>query len=112
MKVVVCCLFLCICILLIFKKQHIYSPFIPFETAMQRADSEFPKGLTRRKYKQWTLLKRLYTRALSRSPDSKARIPKTIHQIWLGGPLPEKYLNLQRSWQRQNPDWEYRLWTD
>jgi mannosyltransferase OCH1-like enzyme len=26
------------------------------------------------------------------------RIPKIIHQIWLGSPLPEKYLRFQQSW--------------
>ncbi len=40
------------------------------------------------------------------------RIPKIIHQIWIGGPLPpvfEKYMN---SWKQKHPGWEYNLWTD
>lgn len=40
------------------------------------------------------------------------RIPKKIHQIWLGSNFPEEYLNWQESWKRHHPDWEYYLWTD
>jgi len=42
----------------------------------------------------------------------KNPIPKIIHQIWVGGPLPEKYKLLQYSWMKMHPDWEYKLWTD
>lgn len=44
--------------------------------------------------------------------DSGAKVPKKIHQIWLGGRIPEKYKRLSESWRRFHPDWEYRLWTD
>lgn len=40
------------------------------------------------------------------------RIPKIIHQIWLGSPLPEKYVTMTASWKKFHPDWEYKLWTD
>lgn len=40
------------------------------------------------------------------------RIPKIIHQIWLGKPMPENYKILQKSWSHYHPDWEYRLWTE
>ena len=39
-------------------------------------------------------------------------IPKTIHQIWIGGKLPAKYNPLRKTWQDIHPDWEYKLWTD
>ncbi len=39
-------------------------------------------------------------------------IPKIIHQIWLGGPLPERYKKWQASWKKHHPDWIYKLWTD
>src|ERR1700722_16260603 len=32
-------------------------------------------------------------------------IPKIIHQIWLGSPLPEKYKALQATWLNHHPDW-------
>ena len=42
----------------------------------------------------------------------KSNIPKIIHQIWLGGPVPDKYKRLRDTWKEKNPDWEYKLWTD
>ncbi len=40
----------------------------------------------------------------------KKHIPKIIHQIWIGPkPRPEEWM---RTWREQNPDWEYRLWTE
>jgi len=43
---------------------------------------------------------------------AKLKIPKIIHQIWLGSEMPAEYLCLMRSWQKHHPDWEYILWTD
>lgn len=42
------------------------------------------------------------------------RIPKIIHQIWLGnnGKLPQKYHFLQKTWLKNHPEWEYKLWTE
>jgi hypothetical protein len=46
-------------------------------------------------------------------PDKKNRIPKIIHQIWLGPkPIPMSYLEYQKKWQLFHPEWKYRLWTD
>ena len=39
------------------------------------------------------------------------RIPRIVHQIWLGSPVPEKYHNWMRSWMNWQ-GWEYMLWTD
>lgn len=39
-------------------------------------------------------------------------IPRKIHQIWLGSPLPKKYEKLQQSWIKNHPNWEYKLWTE
>jgi hypothetical protein len=39
-------------------------------------------------------------------------IPKKIHQIWLGSPLPKKYKHFQQLIKKFHPDWEYKLWTD
>lgn len=41
-----------------------------------------------------------------------AKIPKIIHQIWLGSPFPEKYKHWQKTWLTLGSDWEYKLWTD
>jgi len=40
------------------------------------------------------------------------KIPKIIHQIWIGGPVPQEFKDFMQSWRDAHPDWEYRLWTD
>lgn len=42
------------------------------------------------------------------------KIPKVIHQIWIGGPLPEAFVQLCESWKHYhiNRGWLYKLWTD
>lgn len=40
------------------------------------------------------------------------KIPKIIHQIWLGGLVPEKYADWMSTWIEHHPDWTYILWTD
>lgn len=39
------------------------------------------------------------------------RIPKIIHQIWIGDQS-QRPVNLMQTWKDMNPDWEYKLWTD
>lgn len=39
-------------------------------------------------------------------------IPKKIHQIWIGGAVPDKFKQLMQTWKDKHPDWEYKLWTD
>ncbi|WP_169054239.1 glycosyltransferase [Nitratireductor sp. XY-223] len=39
-------------------------------------------------------------------------IPRIIHQTWRDGNIPGEYSELVDSWQRLNPGWDYRLWTD
>lgn len=41
-----------------------------------------------------------------------SKIPKIIHQIWLGGKVPDKYGFYIDTLKNTNPDWEFRLWTD
>lgn len=41
------------------------------------------------------------------------KIPKVIHQIWVGKKnIPPTCQRISRSWQKNHPDWEYKLWTD
>lgn len=58
----------------------------------------------------WQTVKALYENNYYVSNVTK--IPKKIHQIWLGGDLPRKYRMLSESWNRFHPEWEYKLWTD
>lgn len=39
-------------------------------------------------------------------------IPKIIHQMWVGPPMPERLRMLTQRWQDMHPRWEYRLWGD
>jgi mannosyltransferase OCH1-like enzyme len=88
--------------------------FIPFDESMCKANPAFSRCYAGNKQKdhQWQCVKKLYEKYLTSSFSEKPRIPKIIHQIWIGGPLPEKYVSLQKTWQKNHPDWEYHLWTD
>ncbi len=46
-------------------------------------------------------------------PQQEPKIPKIIHQIWLGSKLPELFMKYTRTWVEHHLDgWEYKLWTD
>lgn len=45
------------------------------------------------------------------SDSAEYRIPRIIHQIWLGSPVPQKYKEWMVSWTKLQ-GWEYKLWTD
>jgi mannosyltransferase OCH1-like enzyme len=62
----------------------------------------------------WKLAHSLYITYLQQKPIRAEcpRIPRIIHQIWLGSEVPEKYHCLQESFKQFHPDWEYCLWTD
>ena len=40
------------------------------------------------------------------------RIPKVIHLIWIGSPLPDRCIKLMESWKLNHPDWAITVWTD
>lgn len=37
-------------------------------------------------------------------------IPKTLHAIWVGPPMPLVFAEFMAGWQRLHPDWEFTLW--
>lgn len=44
---------------------------------------------------------------------TKSRIPKIIHQIWVGPlPFPERCKEFQKTWINHHPNWIYILWTN
>lgn len=45
------------------------------------------------------------------NPKSPEKIPRIIHQIWLG-PKPVPFTEWSQRWRDLHPDWEYRLWRD
>jgi mannosyltransferase OCH1-like enzyme len=60
----------------------------------------------------WAIFKELYTRNYLQVDDTVSLIPRKLHQIWLGGQLPDKWKKYTETWQRLHPSWEYKLWTD
>jgi len=47
-------------------------------------------------------------------PASEVKIPKIIHQIWIGGEVPEVFKPLMKTWIEKHVgrEWKYKLWTD
>lgn len=39
-------------------------------------------------------------------------IPKVLHRIWVGGPIPEQFAAYENRWRKLHPGWKLRLWTD
>lgn len=46
------------------------------------------------------------------APSAEPTIPKIIHQIWLGSPLPRKLRRWADAWRRRHPQWAWKLWLD
>lgn len=63
----------------------------------------------------FAMMKKLYKRnfinSLSPKKKREVRIPRTIHQIWLGSPVPEHLKKWMESWTKCK-GWKYKLWTD
>lgn len=60
----------------------------------------------------WRFARELYEKNYLNCEDTTERIPKKIHQIWLGGKLPDRFKAWCETWQQFHPAWEYKLWTD
>lgn len=62
----------------------------------------------------YKLFKQLYDQHVpfTRAEGAVLKIPKIIHQIWLGSSVPPVYESYMRSWREHHPDWDYMLWTD
>ena len=92
--------------------------YIDFEVSMHRGYSptEYLTNLRGKPQRDYVpFVKRLYEGSNFLTKVQQApidAIPKIIHQIWLGTPLPVRYQQFQATWKKFHPDWEYRLWTD
>ncbi len=106
------------------EKATIRKLYIDFDTSMQHGflPHEYATKLSRKQQREdIPFLRELYAtnnflkkleNLKSNNPTISRKIPKIIHQIWLGSPFPECYKKYQESWQKLHPDWEYHLWTD
>ncbi len=56
----------------------------------------------------------LYNKYIINNPEYclEPRIPKIIHHIWVGSPLPPAQAKFRESWKRMHPDWEFMFWDD
>ena len=61
---------------------------------------------------RWKLLQHLYDKNYINANREGSKIPKKIHQVWLGGNMPDKFKEYGDTWKAMNPDWEYRMWTE
>ena len=94
-------------------------PYMPFDDAMKK--NNFPNvydvtthivGIPGNTL--YEFFEDLYEQYAHLTAEADLRIPKIIHQIWLGSPLPEEFRALQQSWveYHTNRGWMYKLWTD
>ncbi len=64
----------------------------------------------------WLLGKKLYEQFNPSvlKPEAELKIPKIIHQIWIGSELPDVFKKYADSWKEYHEarGWQYILWTD
>jgi len=85
---------------------------VSFDYSMEQTNA-YRRTITS-KNKSWQLAKSLYRHYVIENLDysEEPRIPKIIHQIWLGSEFPEKYKEYRKSWLQLHPTWQYKLWTN
>jgi len=71
------------------------------------------KLLTAGDIKGWQFFKTFYDKQMKSAVYSKKpKIPKIIHHIWLGSPLPERFAQYRKTWQQLHPGWRCIVWDD
>ena len=96
-------------------KQELEKYYADFDAAMGQGTGYYQNieqytGLNR---KIFDFLKELYQKNnfLNVIPCENSKIPKIIHQIWIGNQkIPRKLQKYQKTWLKHHPDWEYKLW--
>lgn len=89
---------------------------VDFDVSMGKGTPDYQVALTNSDdLSRYNIFKKMYEENLpskvAASPVPK--IPKIIHQIWLGGKTPPGYFfSFQQKLKKLHPDWEYHLWTD
>jgi mannosyltransferase OCH1-like enzyme len=60
---------------------------------------------------RWKVLKDLYSAYQSEyNVSEEYLIPKIIHLIWIGKPIPERCQKVVESWKKFHPDWIVKVW--
>ena len=98
--------------------------YVDFDVSMRLAEYPRSIGTTKRivgidGQELYDFFKDLYnkynlTALRNRGIHMEEKIPRIIHQIWIGGPLPEAFEELCESWKfyHMSRGWFYKLWTD
>lgn len=83
-----------------------------FAVSMLRNNQKMEKEYLKMNPKLVEAFKRLYEENIATEEETEEnRIPKIVHQIWLGGPVPGKYREWMAAWASLE-GWQYYLWTD
>ena len=98
------------------KRHPARKDFITFDTSMKISD-RFNRRYSHhdREWRRFRSLYNCFKRKIHRvKPKLKAkyRIPRRMHFIWLGSPIPERCLKIIDSWKKFHPDWELFVWTE
>ena len=88
-----------------------------FDEAMGKGTGYFRQieNYTGRNRQHFRFFRELYQKNnfLNSEPREEPRIPKILHQIWIGPrEIPEELCRFQKTWLDLHPDWEYCLWTN
>ena len=90
--------------------------WVDFDISMEKGSYLYTKKYKKlQKKNDLSILKELYEKNnLSKvKPSAKPKIPKIIHQIWVGpNPQPAMLQKLAQTWKKKHPDWKYMFWTD
>ena len=92
---------------------HYHVLYVPFDESVRPRLSTYI--LNQEELQWWATMKQWYE-AYSLNvivPSPQPKIPKLIHQIWLGpAPFPEEFEQARQSIIKLHPGWKYKLWTD
>lgn len=86
-------------------------PNVPFDQSMSSCWDYHPQVAAQDE--GWQFIRSLYEDYQANFQLSEEyKIPKLIHLVWLGSPLPERCKAIVASWERFHPDWVVKVWTD
>lgn len=87
---------------------------IDFERSPFVKHSRFQDGFFKsiENSEKWLGLSIRYDEWLESKGSLSSHVPKKIHQIWVGSPLPKKFEVLTQTWKEKHPSWEYTLWDE
>jgi mannosyltransferase OCH1-like enzyme len=90
-------------------------PQVDFYSSMRLCKSKIEKvKLNREVFSRAEFFREIYEKNHLSKVNFAAisKIPKIIHQIWLGSKFPELYKNITQKWLDLHPSWKYILWDD